>query len=235
MNPAPVIDYRGYRFGEMAPLTAPQRDRLITLFQETGGQARDILGGRQAVQRIDLDDFGPVVVKQFARGGAIRHFNRQTHLRWGPSRGARESNWLREVRRLGVRAPDPVAWADDGGTFLYRCWLVTRTIPEAVSLAQIGLQAPAHAAAVFPDVCRQTALLVANRVHHKDLHPGNVLVDTRANVFFLDFDKAGRYRGSCRGLAAKYRRRWHRAVVKYGLPADLDRLMAEDLSKRWNI
>lgn len=233
MKTPQVIDYRGHRFGEVIRLTAPQRDLLIALFGKPRKSARDILGGRRAVQRIDLEDLGPVVVKQYARGGAIRHVNRQTHLRIGRSRGARELGWLQEVRRLGVRAPHAVAWADDGARLFYRCWLVTRTIPQTASLAQVALQHPQRAAAAFPEICRQMALLIANRVHHTDMHPGNVLLDDRNAVFFLDFDKAARHHGSLASLAAKYRRRWHRAVAKYGLPRELDRFLAEDLGRRW--
>ena len=229
-----VTAYRGYQFGEARPLTALQRDRLIRLFGKKREETRAILSGRQAVQRIDLDRFGPLVVKQYARGGWIRHVNRQTHLRLGPSRGAREMAWLEEVRSLGIHAPHPVLWADDGGRFLYRCWLVTRAIPETVSLAQTGLQDLPRARAAFPEICRQMAVLVANRVHHTDMHPGNILLDNRGNVFLLDFDKAARHRGSLRRLAAKYRRRWQRAVTKYGLPQELHHFLAEDLRRRWN-
>jgi 3-deoxy-D-manno-octulosonic acid kinase len=235
MRTPEIIGYRGHRFGETVRLTPSQRDRLITLFGETRESARDILGGREAVQRIDLDDLGPVVVKQYARGGVIRHVNREIHLRMGRPRSAREMAWLQNVRRLGIRAPHPVAWADDGARLFYRCWLITRTIPETVTLAQVALQNPPRAAAAFPDVCRQMALLVANRVHHTDMHPGNVLLDNRAKVFFLDFDKAARHHGSLRRLAAKYRRRWHRAVIKYGLPRELDLFLAEDLGRRWKV
>jgi 3-deoxy-D-manno-octulosonic acid kinase len=67
------------------------------------------------------------------------------------------------------------------------------------------------------------------------MHPGNILVDGQDNVFFIDFDKATRYRGSRRALATRYLQRWRRAVAKYGLPQELDRLMAKDLSQQWNL
>lgn len=231
-----VTCYRGHRFGDAIPLTATQRDDLIAVFQQTNDSVvKEILGGRKAVRRIDLSGIGSVVVKQFARGGVIRYINHQTYLKLGTPRCAREMGWLQEARRLGICVPHPVAWADDGGHLFYRCWLVTKTIPETVSLAQMGLQNPKQPAAVFPMISRQMAILIENRIHHKDMHPGNILVDGQGDVFFIDFDKAARHRGSRRSLAARYLQRWRRAVAKYGLPQELDRLMAKDLSQQWNL
>lgn len=232
MRAAVVTCYRGHRFGEAATLGAGQRDALIAAFGKPGDPAEGVLGGRRAVKRIDLSGIGPVVVKPYARGGAIRHFNRQTHVRWGAPRCAREMDWLLAVRRLGIGAPCPLAWADDGGRLFYRCWLVTRAIPRTLSLAQVGLQAPERAAAIFSDVGRQMRILIENRIHHKDMHPGNILVDDRENVYFIDFDKAAHFKGSTRRLAERYRRRWRRAVAKYGLPTELDQMMAAALDQR---
>ena len=225
--------YRGYRFGEAIALSARQRDVLIAAFQNAAGAPQEILGGRQSVERIELPGVGPVVVKAYIRGGVIRHFNRQTHLKWGSPRCAREMNWLQKVHELNVCAPTPVAWADSGGRLLYRCWLVTRTIPETQSLAQVSIQNLDRTAAVFPEICRQLTILIKNRIHHKDLHPGNILIDDHDRAFFLDFDKAARHHGSGPKLAATYLRRWRRAVAKYGLPSELDRYMTEDLNGRW--
>ena len=225
--------HRGYRFGFADPLDPDQCDALIAVFRQPEDPASGVLGGRRAVRRIDLDGIGPVVVKTYARGGAIRHFNRQTHIRWGAPRGAREMEWLQRVRNLGICVPCPVAWADSGGRFFYRCWLAMRALPESVSLAQLALQDPARTAAVFPAIRRQMAVLIENRIHHRDLHPGNILVDDRENAYFIDFDKAKRRQEGGRRLAGAYLRRWRRAVAKYGLPRELDLLMADAVDRRW--
>jgi len=225
--------HRGYRFGEAVALTPRQRDVLIATFRNKTSASHEVLGGRQAVKRIDLPGIGPVVVKQFVRGGVIRHFNRQTHIRVGASRCAREMNWLQIINALNIDAPTPVAWIDDGGTLFYRCWLVTRTIPETQSLAQVSLQNRERTAAVFPEVRRQLAILIESGIHHKDLHPGNILIDKDDRAFFLDFDKTARHHGSGTKLAAKYLRRWRRAVAKYGLPKDLDQYMTDAIAQRW--
>ena len=227
--------YRGHRFGDAIPLTTSQRDILIAGFRSRDDAPPEVLGGRQAVQRIDLAGVGPVVVKQFARGGLVRHFNRQTHVRWGPTRCAREMNWLQRALQLGLFVPQPVTWCDDGGRLVYRCWLVTKTVPNTVSLAQVGLQDPDRLIGVFPGVNRQMTILIDNHIHHKDMHPGNILVDDTGKVFFLDFDKATAYRGSRRRLAARYLHRWRKAVNKYGLPQKLIRCLEEELVPQWKI
>ena len=225
--------HQGYRFGFADPLAPDQCDALLAVFRQPDDSAPGLLGGRRAVRRIDLDGIGPVVVKTYARGGVIRHFSQQTHLRWGAPRGAREMEWLQRVRQLGVCAPRPVAWADNGGRLFHRCWLAMRSLPASLSLAQVALQDPERTAAVFPAIRRQMAVLIENRIHHRDLHPGNILVDDRENAYFIDFDKAKRHPGSGRRLAAAYLRRWRRAVVKYGLPRDLDHLMQDAVNRGW--
>ena len=77
MRSPATICYRGLRFGDAVPLTAHQHDALIDVFHAPHDPAEGVLGGRRAVKRLDLAGIGPVVVKQFARGGAIRFFNRQ--------------------------------------------------------------------------------------------------------------------------------------------------------------
>ena len=124
------------------------------------------------------------------------------------------------MRALGVKSPEPIAAAHHG-RLVYRCWLVTRKVAEAVSLNQLSIEHPDAAAKALADCTRQVDILVENRIHHPDLHPGNVLVDALGQSWLIDFDKTGYYRGRRQHLAAHYRQRWQRAVRKHRLPAGL--------------
>jgi 3-deoxy-D-manno-octulosonic acid kinase len=64
----------------------------------------------------------------------------------------------------------------------------------------------------------QILLLLDNRIYHKDLHPGNVLIDKNNRIFIIDFDKAGLFRGDRQALLNIYLERWKRAVIKHNLP-----------------
>jgi 3-deoxy-D-manno-octulosonic acid kinase len=181
----------------------------------------------------ELADVGPVVVKIYTRGGLMGRCNRHRYLRWGPTRSEQEFAWLEQVRKLGIRAPEPVAAVHRGGLF-YRCWLVTHRVYGALPLTQFGRQQPEDLAAVMAACGRQIDRLIQNRILHPDLHPGNVLVDPHGKIWIIDFDKAAVYRGRRQNLADRYRRRWRRAVRKHALPHELAALATSAQTCRRN-
>ncbi len=212
--------YRRYVFRHAQGLAQHQRDQLIACFEVGATPSETALGGRCRMPTLMLADAGPVVVKIYTRGGLMRRCNRHRYLRWGATRGEQEFDWLQKVRKLGIRAPEPLTVVHQG-QLLYRCWLVTRMISGAIPLVQFSRQKPDCLAAVMATCVRQIDLLVQNRIWHPDLHPGNVLVDPQDRAWLIDFDKTSVYRGPRKGLAERYRRRWRQAVHKHGLPPAL--------------
>ena len=75
----------------------------------------------------------------------------------------------------------------------------------------------------------QITLLVRNNILHVDLHPGNVVIDDRRQVYLLDFDKGRIYRGSREKLKDRYIARWRRAVDKHRLPDMLNDALRTEL------
>jgi 3-deoxy-D-manno-octulosonic acid kinase len=183
----------------------------------------DILGGRSPVIRIDLEGVGPVVVKPYTRGGFIRRFNHRTYLRTGSTRCRQEYELLGRLQNLGLGVPTPIAFAY-AGTLLYHAWLVTKEIQNAETLAGLSNINPARCRAAMENLAPQLSLLIAHRILHVDLHPGNVLVDTDGRAFLIDFDKARKWRWGSERLRRRYRNRWQRAVAKPGLPEILNAL-----------
>ena len=212
--------YRSYVIGSDLPLTDGHKQRLVACFEKAAGKAAGDLGGRAAVSSIRLDGIGPVVVKQYTRGGFIRHFNKTTYLKFSRYRSQSEYELLVFLGTIGVRVPEPIAFAFQGN-FFYHAWIVTREIQNARSLIDISRKNPETASALMHELKQQVDILVENQIHHVDLHPGNVLADDQDTLFILDFDKARTTPQNRARLKKKYIRRWQRAVLKYRLPAVL--------------
>jgi 3-deoxy-D-manno-octulosonic acid kinase len=189
-----------------------------------------VLGGRSSVTIQPVVGIGSVVVKYYTRGGFIRHIVKRRYLRWGKIRSQAEFELLQKVRSLGVKAPKPIAYAYRGA-MIYKAWLVTEKIKQHQTLAQLSLSDPDLALSLISQVASQVGTLIQNNIRHVDLHPGNVLVDAKSNIFLIDFDKAYLTRLNRHKLRAKYIERWKRAVIKHRLPERLWKTLETELQK----
>lgn len=224
-----ISSYGTYHFGSDVPLSDIQLDRLSRIFSQPPPEASSVLGGRCSVSFHHIHGLGRVVVKQYTRGGLIRHLIAREYLRWGKTRSRMEYEILQNVSRLGVSVPEPLVYAYRGRLF-YQAWLVTREIPKSLTLARLSLDDEMRARLVMVPTIEQVSMLIANSVLHVDLHPGNVVVDYDNRVFLLDFDKSRLWRKSREKLKAHYLARWRRAVAKHRLPGILDELLRAGLS-----
>jgi 3-deoxy-D-manno-octulosonic acid kinase len=223
----------GFRFGSIEGLGARQLDFLILRFREASHAPEGVLSGRVGNQAVEMPGFGRVVIKQFFRGGVLRHVNRRTFLGPGRTRPQKEFERLMDARRIGVNAPEPVAFAVKGRLF-YHGWLITRELPNVKPLSMLSLSSPGRAEALLPAVIEQVLRLIEHRIFHVDLHPGNVLVREepgQTEVYLIDFDKAVTTVSRPEALAGRYCRRWHRAVVKYGLPTAVSERFQEGIKR----
>jgi 3-deoxy-D-manno-octulosonic acid kinase len=159
----------------------------------------------------------------------LRYFIKDRYLNFGKTRSQREFELLDIVGALGINIPQPIAYAHRG-RILYRAWLVTREIHQPLSLARLSLQDEKKASTTMASVIEQISLLIQNDILHVDLHPGNVVVDVREQVYLLDFDKGRVYHGSRQNLKDRYLARWQRAVNKHGLPEMLTDILQAGLS-----
>lgn len=214
-----------YRVGAGTALSDRQKAQLRSVFDAGVPQQEEmeILGGRSPVIRLDLAEVGPVVIKPYTRGGIIRWFNHRTYLRTGATRSRKEYALLGRLHALGIRAPEPVAFAYEG-TLLYHAWLVTKEIQNVQPMAGPDPIDPDRCRRAMQDLEPQLSILIANRILHVDLHPGNVLVDTGGRAFLIDFDKARTWHWGAKRLRRRYVSRWQRAVAKHGLPEILNAL-----------
>ena len=213
-------------------LSPPVQQELLGCLHDKAEGPRVGLAGRAAVRFACLSGIGPVVIKKYCRGGALRFLRSSIHFRAGQVRSEREFEVLEKVRALGIPAPEPVAFAWRGGRW-YRAWLVTRHIEDTLTLADISRVDEARAQTVARQLVPLVEKLIANGVFHIDFHPGNEVVDGEGRLSIVDFDKArivsGRER---RRLAERYLRRWRRAVIKHNLSEVLTEVLCSALRRR---
>lgn len=219
----------GYEIGSRHPFRPSQVEQLVAALQIAPQTADHLLGGRGSVYRTHLDGVGPIMVKHYRRGGLLANFITRYYLRTTKTRGQIEFEQMERARNLGCGAPEPVAYASCG-RFFYRAWLVTREVERSQTMAQLSRASSDRAAVAITALCHHTNILIKNNIMHADFHPGNVLVDEDDQVYLIDFDKTGIYRGGQKKLADKYRRRWCRSVQKHGLPQMLCTLMQAGVS-----
>ena len=219
-----VMTYKAYHLGACLELSDGQLQKLIEMFnRQTDRKAQSVLGGRCSTTRCDIKGIGPVVIKQYMRGGFIRHIVKQTHLRTEKTRGQKEYEFLQKVRAFGINTPEPVAYAFIG-RLVYKAWLITKAIDQAVSLAQLSVVDQSRLRRVMESVMEQVYALIENNILHVDLHPGNVIVTRENQVILIDFDKGRIFSGSKNKLRDRYLDRWQRAIIKHGLPAMLNEI-----------
>jgi 3-deoxy-D-manno-octulosonic acid kinase len=228
MSPVFMTRIGPYHVGLLEPLTVRHATEIVKMLEQSPRYMEITLGGRRKPAVFDLSNVGSVVIKYFARGGLIRFLIRDHYFRWRETRAQSELVWMEKVRKLGIQAPKPLAFAYKGNR-LYTCALITREIKNHRTLAELSRTDLTRVRSLMPTLADQIALLIKHRIHHVDLHPGNVLIDKNDGCWIIDFDKAGIFSGSLAKLRNRYIRRWRRAVHRHGLPEDLQRLFQDAL------
>lgn len=216
-----ICNIGSYRIGSDNTLTEEHKRQLVSCFARQISINSGTLGGRAEIATIQLGDIGPAVVKRYTRGGAIRLINSSNYLKIFQYRCQAEFALLLNMKKLGISVPDPIAFAYQG-SIIYKAWLITREIPHARTLVEISTHEPGKLKVLMPRLMKELDSLIENRIHHVDLHPGNVIVNDHDELFIIDFDKAQTNVRNRKKLQQKYVKRWQRAVTKHNLPVMLN-------------
>ncbi len=132
--------------------------------------------------------FGPVVLRQYLRGGWVAKISRQSYFfsTVSRSRPFREYHLLAALYDLGLPVPKPVAALCEFHGIISSGALMTARISSAQTLADV---LPGNEA-IWGSVGKCIRRFHDAGVWHADLNARNILLDADLQVFLIDFDRA---------------------------------------------
>ncbi len=184
-------------------------------------QEQTVRLSRGGIYRVSIADL-PMVVRKYYRGGLVRHLNKDLHFALSlEPRPFREMDLLDNLVEEGFPTTQPVFAAIRrvlAGSF-YQGYLATKELENHSNFLSMIVDSEkkneklAHAAGLAADE------LLKQGVLHRDLHPGNVLVDNETgDVAIIDFDG---FRVTDNGGSESDRsylvERWARSIHKHQL------------------
>ena len=135
-----------------------------------------------------------VVVKQYRRGGMVRHFNKNLywHGHHSQSRAWLEFKLLIKMTAMGLPVPTPVA-ARAKRTFLhlYESTIITQEIEQSKTLADCLKQHPDQPVdhTLWQNTGETIKRFHTANIYHADLNASNILIGGNDQVYLIDFDK----------------------------------------------
>ena len=184
-------------------------------------------GGRLGVRILELPlaSGGNIssVVRGYGRGGLIAKLGIRDKYLY-PKAGLFSTRPFLELQTLAIlqktvgRVPEVLAAGVMKEGKFYKGILVTKKIPGAVTLQEIGSDKSSYGFAL--EAGKLAAKILSAGVLHLDLHPGNVLLSSKNEVFIIDFDKAKTGLNEAQKQKGKdyLIERWARACRKQYLP-----------------
>jgi 3-deoxy-D-manno-octulosonic acid kinase len=150
--------------------------------QEVGGSGR---GGAWFIEA----SHGPLVLRQYLRGGMAARFSRDRYLWRGAhrTRGFAEFRLLRELLRRKCPVPVPVAACYLRGRATYRAWIIIERLTDVQSLGALALADPEGAP--WEATGRLVARFHREGLDHVDLNAHNILFDSAGKGWMIDFDR----------------------------------------------
>ncbi len=150
--------------------------------------------GRGSAWFIDAP-FGSVVLRRYLRGGWAAKLSRQHYFfsTVARSRPFREFNVLTALHESGLPVPRPVAALCEHRGFFASGAIMTARIAGAQTLVEVLSATRANTErwlALWADVGRCIRRFHIAGVWHADLNACNILLDAKAQVFLIDFDRA---------------------------------------------
>jgi len=174
--------------------------------------------GRGSAWFIDSPS-GPVVLRQYLRGGWVAKFNRQSYFfsTVSRSRPFREYHILAALFQQGLPVPRPVAAMCEHHGLVSTGAIMTARIASVKTLADMlpGNDGMSDLDVfAWKNVGRCIRRFHDAGVWHADLNARNILLDAESGVFLIDFDRA-RYTPGTRVKGEGNLNRLKRSIVKF--------------------
>ena len=134
---------------------------------------------------------GPVVLRQYLRGGWAAKFSRQAYFYTGVSRSRpfREFHLLAKLSEKGLPVPRPVAALCQHHGLLSNGAIMTARIASAKTLAD-ALSAGSMVEDIWSRIGQCIRRFHRSGVWHADLNARNIMLDAGLQVYLIDFDRA---------------------------------------------
>ena len=207
---------------ELLVADSSQGDQLASAaIQGISGEVVQTVSGRAAVSRVEIEGVGPSILRQYRRGGMLRHVIREHffHPPWQSIEESRpfvEFRVLETLEREGIQAPVPLAAVLKRRGLWYSAYLLTKEIRGCVNLLDV-LTEDRDLESISSQVAQAAAKVLGCGIEHRDLHLGNVLLNESGQVILIDYDKASLVRtGKERDASRRnLRERWQRSLQKH--------------------
>jgi 3-deoxy-D-manno-octulosonic acid kinase len=139
--------------------------------------------------------FGPVVLRQYLRGGWVAKISRANYFFTTVSRSRpfREYHLLAALYEKGLPVPRPVAALCEFRGITSTGAIITARIESAQTLADLlpgNEDSPSLTDGFWADVGKCLRRFHDAGVWHADLNARNILLDAALQVFLIDFDRA---------------------------------------------
>ena len=148
--------------------------------------------GRSTTYFFEKDGKG-FVLRRFYRGGLLSKWVEDSYFFLGirRTRAYRELNMLREMRRMDLPVPQPVALMIKKKGLVYRASIIIRLIKKSQDLFHI-LRKRALTDSEWVAVGALIRRFHDKGVYHSDLNIHNILMNKKGEMWLIDFDK-GRF------------------------------------------
>ena len=154
-----------------------------------------------------------MALRHYRRGGLFGKLVEDSYWfsGWHKTRCAEEIALLDKLVRGGVRVPRPVAARASRSGWLYKADILVEKIADARDLVGI-LQQEELPEAIWHAVGAMVRRMHDLQVCHTDLNSHNILLDSRQQVWLIDFDKC--YEQAGEPWKANNLSRLHRSFIK---------------------
>ncbi len=206
-------------------LSDSQADELIRKSQrkEDADHADGEKAGRGSIYYGELRSGERFALRRYVRGGFVKHISEAEYLNLPLSslRPLIEIEISANLFAAGVKVVEPLFTIIEYGAlgFSFSGAIATSQVIGAQNFFEVSSKLPeAELERIAFDAGVEAVKVLKEGVFHRDLHPGNVILDSDKNVILLDFDKAIRFK---KESIVKYVQptidRWDRAVKKRSL------------------